>query len=39
MVNEIFITSLKKQLDEVIVHEQVENGIAIKFFLSVDHMD
>jgi hypothetical protein len=29
MENIIIIRSLKKQLDQVIVHEQVENGIAI----------
>jgi hypothetical protein len=39
MVNLIFIRSQKKQLDEVIVHEQVENGIAINKNLSADHMD
>jgi hypothetical protein len=36
MENRIVIGSLKKQLDQVVLHEQVENGIAISNNLSGD---
>ncbi len=39
MVNRIVIRNLKKQLDHVIVYEQVENGVAINKNLSVDQID
>jgi hypothetical protein len=31
--------SLRRQLDQVILHKQVENGAAINNNLSVDHID
>jgi hypothetical protein len=31
--------SLKKQIDQVILHQQVENGTAINNNLSVDQID
>jgi hypothetical protein len=39
MENRIVTRSLRKQLDQVILHEQVENGVAINSNLSVDHID
>ncbi len=36
MENRIITRSLKRQLDQVVVHEQVENDIAINTNLSVD---
>ncbi len=36
MENIIIIRSLKKQLNQVVLHEQVENGAAINNNLSVD---
>jgi hypothetical protein len=39
MVNKIANRSLNKQLDEVIVHEQVENGVPINKNLNADHID
>jgi hypothetical protein len=39
MENKIVIRSLKKQLDHVILHEQMENGTTINNNLSTDHMD
>jgi len=39
MENKIVTISLKKQLDQVIVHEQVENDITINRNLSVDKID
>jgi hypothetical protein len=39
MENRIVIRSLKRQLDQVIVHEQVENGIAINKNLSANQID
>jgi hypothetical protein len=36
MENIIIIRSLKKQLNQVVLHEQVENGTAINNNLSVD---
>jgi hypothetical protein len=35
MENKIVTRSLKRQLNQVIVHEQVENGVAINNNLSV----
>jgi len=37
--NKIVIRSLRRQLDHVILHEQVENGATINSKLSADHMD
>jgi hypothetical protein len=39
MENRIVTKSLRKQIDQVILHEQVEIGIAIKSNLSVDQID
>ncbi len=39
MENQIVTKSLKRQLDQVIVHEQVENGITINSNLSAYHID
>jgi hypothetical protein len=36
MEDKIVTKSLKKQLDQVVLHEQVENGVAISNNLSVD---
>jgi hypothetical protein len=36
MENIIIIRSLNKQLNQVVLHEQVENGAAINNNLSVD---
>jgi hypothetical protein len=37
--NKIVTRSLKKQLDQVIIHEQVENDITINRNLSVDKIE
>ncbi len=39
MDNIIVTRNLKRQLDQVIVHEQMENAIAINHNLTVDHID
>jgi hypothetical protein len=39
MENIIIIRSMKKQLNQVILHEQVENGATINNNLSVDQVD
>jgi hypothetical protein len=39
MENKIIIRSLEKQLNQVIIHEQVENGTTINMNLSVDKID
>jgi adenine-specific DNA methylase len=39
MENRIVIKILRKQLDHVIIHEQVENGIAIIKNLSANQID
>ncbi len=39
MENKIINKSLKRQLDQVIVHEQVENGVAINNNLSENQID
>ncbi len=39
MENRIVTISLRRQLDQVIVHEQVKNGAAINKNLSVDQID
>jgi hypothetical protein len=39
MENKIVTRSLRRQLDQVILHKQVENGAAINNNLSVDHID
>jgi hypothetical protein len=39
MENKIVIRSLRRQLDHVILHEQVENGATINSNLSINHMD
>jgi hypothetical protein len=39
MENIIIIISMKKQLNQVILHEQVENGATINNNLSVDQVD
>jgi hypothetical protein len=39
MENIIITKSLKSQLDQVIVHEQVENGVAINNNLNEDQID
>jgi hypothetical protein len=39
MENRIITRSLNKQLDWVVLHEQVENGIAISSNLSADQED
>jgi hypothetical protein len=39
MENKIVTRSLKKQLDQVLLHELEENGIAINNNLSVDQED
>jgi hypothetical protein len=39
MENKILTRTLKRQLDHVIIHEQVENGVAINNNLSVDQID
>jgi hypothetical protein len=36
MENKILTISLKRQLDQIIVHEQVENGITNNSNLSTD---
>jgi hypothetical protein len=39
MENRIVIKSLKKQLDQVIIHEQVENDTAINKNLSANQIE
>jgi hypothetical protein len=39
MENRIVIKSLKKQLDQVIIHEQVENDTTINKNLSANQID
>jgi len=39
MENRIVIRSLRRQLDQVIVHEQVEKGIAINKNLSANQIN
>jgi hypothetical protein len=39
MENKIVTRNLRRQLDQAIVHEQVENGAAINMNLSVDQID
>ncbi len=38
MENKIIIRSSRRQLDQVVLHEQVENGVAISNNLSVDQV-
>jgi len=39
MENKIITESLEKQLNQVIIHEQVENGTTISMNLSIDKID
>jgi hypothetical protein len=39
MENKIITKSLRKQLNQVILHEQVENGVAINNNLIADQVD
>jgi hypothetical protein len=39
MENKIITRSLKRQLDQVVLHEQVENGVAISNNLSANKVD
>jgi hypothetical protein len=39
MENTIIIRSLRKQLNQVVLYEQLENGIAINNNLSVDQVN
>jgi hypothetical protein len=39
MENIIVTKSLRRQLNQVIIHEQVENGVAINSNLSADKID
>jgi hypothetical protein len=39
MKNRIVTWSLKRQLDQVIVHEEVENDVAINYNLSANQID
>ncbi len=39
MENRIVTKSLNRQLDQVILHEQVENDITINNNLNVNHID
>jgi hypothetical protein len=39
MENIIVTTTLRRQLNQVILHEQVENGVAISNNLSADQVD
>jgi hypothetical protein len=39
MENIIIIISLKRQLNQVVLHEQVENGATISNNLNVDKVD
>jgi hypothetical protein len=39
MENIIITTSLKRQLDWVVLHEQVENGLVINNHLSANQVD
>jgi len=39
MENRIINRSLRRQLDQVLLHEQVENGVTINNNLSVDQIN
>ncbi len=39
MENRNVTRSLKRQLDQVVLHEQVENGVAINNNMNVDQVD
>jgi hypothetical protein len=39
MENQIVTRSLKRQLNQVIIHEQMENGATINNNLSADQID
>ncbi len=39
MENKIVTRSLRKQLDQVVLHEQVENGVTINNNLSADQVE
>ncbi len=39
MENKIITKSLKKQLDQVVLHEQVENGTFVNNNLNVNQVD
>jgi hypothetical protein len=39
MENRIITKSFKRQLDQVTIYEQVENGVAINNNLSENHID
>jgi hypothetical protein len=39
MENKIITKSLKRPLDQIVLNEQVENGIAIKTNLSANKVD
>ncbi len=39
MENKIITRSLRRQLDQVVLHEQVESGVAISNNLNVDQVD
>jgi hypothetical protein len=39
MENKIVTKSLRRQLDQIILHEQVENGISISNDLNVNQVD
>ncbi len=39
MENKILTKSLRKQLDQVVLHEQVENGTTINNNLSADQLN
>ncbi len=39
MENRNVIKIMRRQIDQVIIHEQVENGVAINKNLSVDMID
>jgi hypothetical protein len=39
MENKFLITSLRNQLNQVVLHEQVENGITINNNLSADQLN
>jgi hypothetical protein len=39
MENKIVIKSLRRQVDQVLLHEQVENGVTINNNLNADQVD
>jgi hypothetical protein len=39
MENRIVTRSLRRHLDQVVLHEQVENGVAISYNLSANQVD